>query len=174
VDRSTHRHHSGDTMNILGIDPGLDGALVVLDGRTLRVLAQTLTRELCADGYVPELMDARVSELCSEHAVTTAVIERVSARPGEGVVSSFRFGVGWGLWRGIIAGRCSRVLEPTPQRWQRIVLRDIPGEGKARSIARAAALPGLELVGGRRRKPHDGLADAACLALYATHTMEET
>jgi hypothetical protein len=58
------------------------------------------------------------------------------------------------------------VIEPTPQSWQRVILRDIPGEGKARSIARAAQLPGLNLTPGRRRKAHDGLADAACLALY--------
>jgi hypothetical protein len=56
------------------------------------------------------------------------------------------------------------------------VLRDIPGEGKARAIARAAQLPGLNLTPGRRRKAHDGLADAACLALYGgdNHMKKET
>jgi hypothetical protein len=58
------------------------------------------------------------------------------------------------------------VIEPTPQAWQRVVLRDIPGEGKARAVARAAQVAGLDLMPGRRRKPHDGLADATCLAIY--------
>ena len=152
----------------LGIDPGLDGALVVLvrGAGDIRCVLQHCTRDLCPDGYLPERMDAAVSEalmLCDIHM---AVLERVHARPGEGVSSSFKFGVGWGLWRGILAGRISSVLEPTPQSWQKSVLRDIPGEGKARAIARAAQIRDLDLSPGRRRKPHDGLADAACLALY--------
>lgn len=149
---------------ILGIDPGLDGALVVI--RNGRVHAQYCTRELCPDGYVAERMDALVSEWCGEHLLDVAVLERVASRPGQGVASMFKLGFGYGLWRGILAGRVPRVLEPTPQAWQRVVLRDIPGEGKARSIARAAMIPGLDLTPGRRRKPHDGLADAACLAIY--------
>lgn len=151
-------------MNVLGIDPGLDGALVVV--RNGRVVAQCCTRDLCPDGYVAERMDALVSEWCGLHLVDVAVLERVSARPGEGVSSTFKFGFGYGLWRGILAGRVQTVIEPTPQAWQKVVLRDIPGEGKARAVARAAQLAGLDLTPGRRRKPHDGLADAACLAIY--------
>ena len=151
-------------MNVLGIDPGLDGALVVV--RNGRVVAQCCTRDLCPDGYVAERMDALVSEWCGLHLVDVAVLERVSARPGEGVSSSFKFGYGVGLWRGILAGRVQTVIEPTPQAWQKVVLRDIPGEGKARAVARAAQVAGLDLTPGRRRKPHDGLADATCLAIY--------
>ena len=149
---------------VLGIDPGLDGALVVVAHG--RVVEQCCTRDLCPDGYVPEQMDGLVSQWCGDHGVTVAVLERVASRPGQGVASMFRMGYGVGLWRGILAGRVPHVIEPTPQAWQRVILRDIPGEGKARSIARAAQLPGLELTPGRRRKAHDGLADAACLALY--------
>lgn len=154
-------------MNVLGIDPGLDGALVLveLDGHRQRVIAQQCTRDLSPEGYLPEAMDDLVSRWCGEHAPALAVLERVSARPGEGVTSSFRFGFGVGLWRGILAGRL-RTIEPPPQTWQRVILKDIPGEGKARSVARAAQLPGLQLTPGKRRRPHDGLADAACLALY--------
>jgi crossover junction endodeoxyribonuclease RuvC len=151
-------------MNVLGIDPGLDGALVVV--RNGRVVAQCCTRDLCPDGYVAERMDALVSEWCGLHLVDVAVLERVNARPGEGVSSSFKFGFGYGLWRGILAGRVQTVIEPTPQAWQKVVLRDIPGEGKARAVARAAQVAGLDLMPGRRRKPHDGLADATCLAIY--------
>lgn len=151
-------------MSVLGIDPGLDGALVVYKNGSVR--AQWLTKDLCPEGYVPERMDSIVSDLCSEHLVTVAVLERVASRPGQGVASMFRMGYGAGLWRGILAGRVPHVIEPTPQAWQRVVLRDIPGEGKARSIARASMLAGLDLTPGRRRKAHDGLADAACLALY--------
>jgi crossover junction endodeoxyribonuclease RuvC len=151
-------------MNVLGIDPGLDGALVVY--ALGRIVEQRCTRDLCPDGYVPEQMDGLVGQWCSDHGVTVAVLERVASRPGQGVASMFKLGYGVGLWRGILAGRVQTVIEPTPQAWQKVVLRDIPGEGKARAVARAAQVAGLDLTPGRRRKPHDGLADATCLAIY--------
>lgn len=151
-------------MNILGIDPGLDGALVVY--ALGRIVEQRCTRDLCPDGYVPEQMDGLVGQWCSDHGVTVAVLERVASRPGQGVASMFKLGYGVGLWRGILAGRVQTVIEPTPQAWQKVVLRDIPGEGKARAVGRAAQVAGLDLTPGRRRKPHDGLADATCLAIY--------
>lgn len=43
---------------------------------------------------------------------------------------------------------------------------------KARSIAAAQRLlPDLDLSPGRRTKPHDGLADAGCLAVYALRVL---
>lgn len=148
-------------MIVLGIDPGLDGALVVLDKIPLY---QKLTAALCPDGYLPEAMAAAVTQALELGAVL-AVLERGGVRPGEGISSGYKIGVGWGLWRGILAGRV-RVIEPTASSWTRKMLRDQPGEGKERAIAVASQIPGLHLTPGKRRKPHSGLADAACLARY--------
>jgi hypothetical protein len=49
----------------------------------------------------------------------------------------------------------------------RDLLQGVAGDGKQRAISWARqACPGLDLTPGAMRKPHDGLADAACLALW--------
>jgi hypothetical protein len=51
-------------MSVIGIDPGLDGALVVYAHG--RIVEQHCTRDLCPDGYVPEQMDGLVGQRCPE------------------------------------------------------------------------------------------------------------
>jgi len=52
------------------------------------------------------------------------------------------------------------------------VLKDVSGDGKGRSIYVASQrVPTLDLTPGSRRKPHDGLADAALIAEYARRTL---
>ena len=157
---------------VLGIDPGKLGGLVVLedDGGLVRCVYQRQTADLCSGReYLPELMDAQVSRAVGELGVSLAVLERCSTRPMEGRTSALTTGIGWGLWRGILAGRCP-VETPTPQAWQRVVLADVAGEGKARSIARAVQVLDLDLKPGLCRTYQDGLADAACLAWYGLLT----
>ena len=154
---------------VLGIDPGKNGALVVLceERGVVFCLGQALTADFVVDGeYQPSLMWARVRELRLEHKVTRGVLERVSVRPLEGVSSACTSGKGWGLWRMALAGLVDEVIEPTPAKWTKVGLEDQVGEGKARAISRASQIPGLNLTPKGRRRLHDGLADAACLALY--------
>jgi len=155
-------------MNILGIDPGKDGAAVLIrDGAHVHaVLASEL---LCGQSW--EAAHAEVTRwLRLVHAtwpLDLVVLERVGGRPGEGATSARTMGVGWGLWLGGASMLGVPVIVPTPQRWQREMLSDLPGDTKARSGAWCRAhLPELDLTPGRRRVPHDGLADAACLAVY--------
>jgi crossover junction endodeoxyribonuclease RuvC len=155
-------------MNILGIDPGKDGAAVLIrDGAHVHaVLASEL---LCGQSW--EAAHAEVTRwLRLVHAtwpLDLVVLERVGGRPGEGATSARTMGVGWGLWLGGASMLGVPVIVPTPQRWQREMLSDLPGDTKARSVAWCRAhLPELDLTPGRRRVPHDGLADAACLAVY--------
>jgi len=155
-------------MNILGIDPGKDGAAVLIrdEAHVHAVLASEL---LCGQSW--EAAHAEVTRwLRLVHAtwpLDLVVLERVGGRPGEGATSARTMGVGWGLWLGGASMLGVPVIIPTPQRWQREMLSDLPGDTKARSVAWCRAhLPELDLTPGRRRVPHDGLADAACLAVY--------
>jgi crossover junction endodeoxyribonuclease RuvC len=155
-------------MNILGIDPGKDGAAVLIrdEAHVHAVLASEL---LCGQSW--EAAHAEVTRwLRLVHAtwpLDLVVLERVGGRPGEGATSARTMGVGWGLWLGGASMLGVPVIVPTPQRWQREMLSDLPGDTKARSVAWCRAhLPELDLTPGRRRVPHDGLADAACLAVY--------
>lgn len=168
-------------MIILGIDPGRDGAAVLLDTSApgLVVLGSLLWREVCPDGWAPTLVrDALLrltrgyypAEAGAIHVPRRIVLEagQAARAPGGQGAGSYRIGVGWGvLWTVCaLTWPGADLLTPAASRWTTI-LRDQPGEGKARAIALVTSrLPDLDLVPGRCRKPHDGLADAGALALW--------
>jgi len=94
---------------------------------------------------------------------------------GQGATSNFTTGVGFGLWRmALVAARVPFEIVH-PRTWTKVMLAGVPGEGKERNIISAKRLlPGVNIVpdieagarSDRATKPHDGLADAALLALY--------
>ena len=166
-------------MNLFaGIDPGLDGGIVVLDDELTIVRAEVMpvvteTTKL-AGGKVKRAR--RVNEqaltnllLAYEHDLKLVVVESLPrGHPGmRGTNSALSMGVHHGLLRGVLAGLRIPYLLVAPKRWQGAL---IPGAGdtKVRSVEKAIRLfPGLDLTPGQRTKPHDGLADAAHLACYA-------
>lgn len=151
-----------------GIDPGKDGALVLLDGDQL--LDWALTRDLVGDlawGAAAPVIAARLRGVTADHRPRLAVLELYAGRPGEGGGSTLTIGAGWGVWRGVLAGLGVETITPAASAWTRAMLRDVQGDGKDRAVSVAMArVPGLDLAPGRRRKPHTGLADACCLAIY--------
>jgi hypothetical protein len=152
-----------------GIDVGKDGALVGLDAG-LKVVAAVRTRDLLASGeYDDRAMLYAIKGMLWADDVTVA-IEAQQAMPKQGLSSTLSLGLGWGLWRGLVMNLPCQVtvVHVRPQAWQKVVLVGQPGKGKSRSVLVASSrLPGLELRRGKERKAHDGLADAACLALFA-------
>lgn len=178
------------TRAAIGIDPGKDGGIValVLDGSGIRCVYQALTKHV-APNLEPDLcyravMDARnaVIEYVDEGIdyQIVGVLERVGAMPKQGLSSTFSFGHGRGVFRGVLAGHGWHVLEPVPTVWQAAVLANIPGPklapgaGKderrkavrARYMSRASQVDGLDLIPPGCRVPQDGLGAACCLALF--------
>ncbi len=148
---------------IVGVDPGKAGALVALDEAGRLVAAHAAEDTYCPGEYRP----AEMARLLRDLAPALVVLERQHAMPKQGLSSTFSIGRGFGLWEGVVAALEVPVHVVTSSVWQRAVLRAVPGEGKVRAILAAEArVPELVLTPGRRRKPHDGLADACCLALY--------
>jgi crossover junction endodeoxyribonuclease RuvC len=150
----------------IGIDPGQDGAIVALteDHGEIVSMGYYLLRD-CLKGKRLDTEEVRIALrfLLCPHIV---VIERYGARPRQS--GSATGAINWGiLWAVVNREKASSaILEPAASSWTKI-LRDQPGEGKARSIAYASArVPTLDLVPPRCRRPHDGIADACCLALY--------
>lgn len=163
---------------VVGIDPGKSGAAVALDlhGRAVEWIAADHPDEgytVKARGgalYVPSCMALWIHDLAQSHKIVQVVIEKQQARPMEGRSSVLTTGYGFGLWVGILAAlRVRHKIEPAAT-WTRAVFGAKPrtDERKARAITTAAAqVPDLPLTWGRKTKPHDGLADAACMALHA-------
>lgn len=159
-------------MVVLACDPGKDGAIAVLDGR--KVLASAFTRDLIGKRdwkEVGPVLAAWIRSAHAEHRIGVAVLELYAGRAGEGGGSLLTIGVGWGTVYGILSGLEIPVLTPTSSSWTREMFKGVAGDGKERSVNLCrSVLPDVDLSPGRKRKPHDGLADACCLALWGQTT----
>jgi crossover junction endodeoxyribonuclease RuvC len=151
----------------IGVDPGMSGALAILEGERLIQIIDMPVVEVEINGKLkrrisPEML---VSELGMYlDFVTCAYVEKVSAMPGQGVSSMFAFGEALGLIRGIFAGlRVPCFLVP-PSAWKRTL--KVP-QGKDASRAMAAQLWPLNAAEFKRVKD-DGRAEAALIALWGS------
>jgi crossover junction endodeoxyribonuclease RuvC len=167
----------------VGIDPGSLGGLGILDEgddggfvaaalhRTPRVTVMrnrkwrfdydpVAMRELLAralDGPTPT----------SLHGVTVA-LEAQGARPGQGVASSYRTGVGFGLWLGLIVAARVAYHVVSPQVWKRHA--GLLGAPKRASRLRAQER--FPMVGAIA-PADEGPAEALLLASYLAGTRTE-
>jgi len=156
---------------VCGIDPGLHGALVVLNRNGLLVSAHA-TPVIAVEKsngkgkrhvYLPTQMVTilrAVKETCTDVRIC---MEQVSAMPGQGVTSMFSMGRGVGTWEGIIAALDLPIFYVTPQTWKKQFR--LKGSDKAQSVVRA-----LQLIPQLRqhvtRAKDEGIAEAALIALY--------
>lgn len=150
-------------MKILGIDPGaVSAAYAFLD--TEDPFGAPLVGDV---PVVNKMVDAvSFSKLLVSNRPDVAIIETVGAMPKQGTSSTFRFGVGCGLLRGVVQALGIPLYEVTPAKWKHHFRLDNDGE---KSRARALALyPGVE---GLNLKKHHGRAEALLLALY--HSEED-
>jgi len=160
----------------IGIDPGKDGALVVLPDEDDSEVKGFITPMGPAPGgggreYLTSAMAGIVAEICKEYDVQLVAIERGLARRrgvAAGATSIYETGYGVALWVGMAAMSFLRYVEVPPAEWHSQMTRAWPGGTKERAIACVTQLlPQLELAPGDRRVPHTGLADAGCLAMLA-------
>ena len=84
-------------MIVVGIDPGLTGAIAVIaDGNTL--VYDMPTFQYSAKGFVKRAFDAQPFANMLPSAPANVFIERVNAFPGQGVGSMFSLGMSyWGV-----------------------------------------------------------------------------
>ena len=149
----------------LGIDPGQTGAIAAFDGTRIVGLIDmpTMTRLHGSGRQVdPYTLATEVLDLCAGRNAT-AVIEAVSAMPGQGVSSMFRFGESVGVVLGVLGALQMPVRWVTPQRWKKAA--GIVGKDKdaARSLAIQLHPEVAEML---KRKKDVGRADAALIARF--------
>lgn len=154
-------------MTVVGIDPGVKGGLVVLapDRVEGRLMPLANKREIDARAVMAWLF-AQEPDLVVLERVGPRNLHDSAGRQIRKAGNEFRFATGYGVLQGVLASLALRYRLVSPQRWQQRVLGDLPGN-KAAAIAHVQThLPDLDLTPGRCRVPQDGLADAACLAVY--------
>lgn len=95
----------------IGIDPGSSsGGVAFIDGDyiTGMKLEGATERDVC--DFLQTAID---------RGEVFAFIERVGARPGQGVSSMFKFGQSYGMLRGLLVGMKIPFDQVTPQKWQK-------------------------------------------------------
>ena len=152
----------------IGIDPGLDGALACLiDGQLLDVedmptftetRGRKTIRTINANGVANILRDFALANM----ETPTVIIERVHAMPGQGVSSSFNFGDGYGVLRGVVATLGYPVEFVTPNAWKKAAGLTAD-KGGSRRLAAQRWPAQADLF---RLVKHDGRAEAALIAAW--------
>ena len=150
-------------MNYIGIDPGKDGALAVIVSDKYKNIKSVHIHTFSEAKYNYVLRQLTYNLNPSE---TKCCLEKVGARPGQGVVSMFNFGQNFGYTQGLLTAYDIPFELVTPQKWKRefSVTKD-----KNTSISVARKLfPGVNLKRTDRCiKDHDGMAEALLMAEYA-------
>lgn len=147
---------------ILGIDPGLCGALAIYDVDGSLDVVDMPTLQL-KKRVVDEYALARIIDDWSTR-VREVWLEQVGVRPGEGAVGAFSFGRGYGVLRGICAACFLPIVDVTPATWKG-ALRVSSDKDAAR--ARASALFPRHSQLWPLKRDH-GRAEAALIALYGS------
>ena len=169
-----------DARTILGIDPGLSGALTYLTGDELEIfdiptyqVKRGSRKKRASDPlespkniplYKRELDIDAVVRIVNSRAESTAlaIIERVNAMPEQGIASTFQFGRTAGILEGIVASNFIAREYVVPRVWRAKV--GVRG-GKDGSRSRASELfPASAALWARKKD--DGRAESALIALY--------
>jgi crossover junction endodeoxyribonuclease RuvC len=151
-------------MIFLGIDPGLDGGFAMVTPVAVRAYKTPIIQGEKRQMNLPAC--GKLIEEAKAQGPVFAVIEKVGAMPGQGSVSMFSFGRGYGSWLGLLAAHNIAFQEVHPRTWKKAML-ESTGKDKGASIERATTLfPALGLIPEGARTPHDGMAEAVLLAEY--------
>jgi crossover junction endodeoxyribonuclease RuvC len=144
---------------ILGIDPGINGALAILDGQHPVIL------DVPKIGKEPDYSEWAKAWSCYLPFAEHVWIEKVSAMPGQGVTSMFSFGERYGFVIGLVAASGAPYSFVRPQEWRKTA-GIVNGAAKGASRLRARQLwPGSPLFD---RAKDDGRAEAALIAYHGS------
>lgn len=167
-------------MSILGIDPGLDGALALLDESgqvvSLHRMPVIAHKKAGGKGVKRELNLPAIRELLRELRPDVVALEAATCRPGQTAQTMMGVGYGFGAWRMLMTCQDQRHQIVYPQVWQRVMFRGMP-KGDTKERARRAAQqrwPAVDWRGpgatARCLAAHDGCCDAALIAAYVLET----
>lgn len=147
-------------MIYIGIDPGAKGALSAIDEKSNILFCVPMSRE--------NLVNYIKKNNCDN---IIACVEKVGAKPGQGVTGMFNFGKNAGFIEGVLESNGVPYQLIPPQRWKKefgLIHKD-----KQASIDICKQLfPNVNLLPTPRcRKESDGMAESMLMALFAKRRM---
>ena len=109
-------------MKIIGIDPGLSGAIAILENsKVLNIFDMPVMSE--GKKNKRQLNSALLVRLIKDNILdaeeVVVVVEQVNAMPGQGVTSMFNFGQTFGAIKGICASLELPIFFVRPSKWKK-------------------------------------------------------
>ena len=109
-------------MKIIGIDPGLSGAIAIIENNTVLGI---FDMPVMAEGKKNkrQLNSAQLVNIIKENTIKNediaVVVEQVNAMPGQGVTSMFNFGQSFGAIKGVCAALNLPIFFVRPSKWKK-------------------------------------------------------
>ena len=157
-------------MIIFGIDPGISGAISVLENKKIIEIFDMPTM---IDGKKNkrQVNGAQVTHIIKERLDSDkeiiVVVEHVNAMPGQGVTSMFNFGQSFGVIKGICSALSLPIYFVRPTKWKKHfnLIKTNKDASRTKVIE---AYP--EISSKLHRKKDSNRADAILIALYFNDT----
>lgn len=148
---------------IIGIDPGLHGAVAVIDGSRVLLLEDLPVVQFSQGRTKYRIEPVRLANILSEYDdAQMAVVEAVSSRPGEGVSSAFSFGYTSGVICGVLGALKIPIQRPMPSVWKKAMKL-----GTDKDLSRARAIELFPAVADLLKlKKHHDRAEALLMAAW--------
>ena len=109
-------------MKIIGIDPGLSGAIAILENNKVKDI---FDMPVMSEGKKNkrQLNSAQLVKLIKDNIKdeeeVTVIVEQVNAMPGQGVTSMFNFGQTFGAIKGVCAALGLPIFFVRPSKWKK-------------------------------------------------------
>ena len=148
-------------MIVVGIDPGASGAVVAYStehDEFCHILMPTMEV-----GKANRVNGSAVAAFLRQFQITAVFLEKVSAMPGQGVVSMFNFGHSTGVVDGVCSALGLPITLVTPQAWKKHAC--LIGTEKDASRSRCVQLY-PSVVDLHKKGKGQAIADALLIAKY--------
>jgi len=153
-------------MIIIGVDPGISGAISILENKKIIEVYDTPTM-IEGKKNKRQINGAQVTNIIKERLNSKkeviVVVEHVNAMPGQGVTSMFNFGQSFGVIKGICAALGLPIYFVRPTKWKKHfnLIKTHKDASRTKVIE---AYP--EISNKLYRKKDSNRADAILIALY--------
>jgi len=157
-------------MIIIGVDPGISGAISVIENKKILEVYDTPTM-IEGKKNKKQINGAQVTNIIKERIKNEkeviVVVEHVNAMPGQGVTSMFNFGQSFGVIKGICAALNLPIYFVRPTKWKKYfnLIKTNKDASRTKVIE---AYP--EISNKLHRKKDCNRADAILIALYFNNT----
>ena len=162
-------------MLIIGIDPGITGAICFFEDGELKDVIDMPTmasgnknKQQVNGSQIFNEISLRAKKHKTENI--NVIVEQVSAMPGQGVTSMFNFGQSFGIIKGVCAAMQLPIYFVRPAKWKKYF--DLINSQKDSSRVRAIEMfPKFSSV--LSRKKDSNKADAILIANYHINNQEK-